>query len=251
MRVRTWAWVLITLTGIAAFPAAAQEEHEAVGKLLEKQFAKGEVKYDYLLYLPPDYGKEDKAVPLVLFLHGKGDKLDRMKRFGLPRQIESKKDVPFILVAPESPGGGWSPRSLAALLDEIEGKYKVDRDRVYVTGLSMGGFGTWTLVAAYPERFAAAVPICGGGSPRSAAKLKDLPIWAFHGAKDEVVPASRTEAMVQALKDAGSDRVRFTLYPDAGHNAWSATYSNPEVWEWLLKQRRAAGASPGAGKSSP
>jgi predicted peptidase len=236
MNSRALRWLVVL--AVAAVPMSAQaDEKEPVGKLLEKKFEKDSVKFDYLFYLPEGYGKDD-AVPLVLFLHGAGDKLDRMKRNGLPRQVERKKDYPFILVAPESPGRGWNPRSLNTLLDDVVSKYKVDKDRVYVTGLSMGGFGTWSLIAASPDRFAAAIPICGGGSPGNAKKLKDMPIWVFHGAKDETVPASRSEAMVKALKDAGSDKVKFTLYPDAGHNAWTPTYNNPDVWKWLLEQKR-------------
>jgi predicted peptidase len=102
----------------------------------------------------------------------------------------------------------------------------------------MGGYGTFSLVAAYPDRFAAAIPICGGGSPASAKKIKDLPIWVFHGAKDETVPAKRSEVMVKALKDAGSKSVKFTLYPEAKHDSWTQTYRNEKVWEWLLQQKR-------------
>ncbi len=235
-------FVLLTITAIPVQTLAA--DTEPVGKLQDKQFEKEitvKVKLDYLLYLPDGYGKDDKAWPLVLFLHGMGDRLERLKRAGLPRQIEQNKDTSFILVAPENPERGWNVRSLTALLDEVTAKYKVDKDRVYVTGLSMGGFGTWALAAASPERFAAIAPICGGGNPADAKKIKDLPIWVFHGAKDTVVPPSRSEAMVQALKEAGAADVKFTLYPDAAHDSWTATYRNPEFWDWLLKQKRGGG----------
>lgn len=237
------AWVVMLGLVVVAVPAWADEEKEPVGKLQKKLLEKesSKLKIDYLLYLPAGYGKEEKTWPLVLFLHGKGDKIERMERFGLPKQVERKKDHPFILIAPEAPGGRfWNSRDLTALLDEIEAKYKVDRDRVYVTGLSMGGFGTWSLAAAAPERFAAIIPICGGGNPTSAKKLKNVPIWVFHGAKDTTVPAKRSEAMVEALKEAGAKDVKFTLYPEAGHDSWTATYKNPDVWEWLLKQKRPA-----------
>jgi len=229
--------VVAVVAGLAS-PAAADEK-DPVGKLLDRKFEKETGKLDYLLYLPEDYGKEDKALPLVLFLHGAGDRIERLKRGGLPRSVERKKESRFILVAPQCPGRGWSVTALTALLDDIVAKYKVDKDRLYVTGLSMGGFGTWSLAAAHPDRFAAIVPICGGGNPRSAGKLKDLPIWVFHGAKDTIVPPGRSEAMVKALQDAGSEKVEFTLYPNANHDSWTATYNNPEVWDWLLKQKRA------------
>src|SRR5437773_2415481 len=206
-------------------------EKELVGKLIDKRFEKDKAALDYVLYLPPGYGNDDKAWPLVLFLHGRGDKLERLKRAGLPAQIAQKKD-PFIMVAPQAEPR-WNAAALNELLDDVVAKHKVDRDRVYVTGLSMGGFGTWSLATAYPDRFAAIIPICGGGNPANAAKIKDLPIWVFHGAKDKTVPPGRSEAMVKALKDAGAQNVKFTLYPEAGHNSWTPTYKNPEVWDWL------------------
>jgi predicted peptidase len=104
---------------------------------------------------------------------------------------------------------------------------------VYLTGLSMGGFGTWSLAAAHPEKFAAIAPICGGGEPRTARRLKSIPTWVFHGAKDPTVPLARSEAMVQALKKAGGD-VKFTVYRDAGHDSWTETYNNPKLYEWFL-----------------
>jgi predicted peptidase len=113
----------------------------------------------------------------------------------------------------------------------------IDRTRVYVTGLSMGGYGAWRLAATYPERFAAALPICGGGEPESMAKtLRRVPIWAFHGAKDAVVPLSETEDMVRAVRRAGGD-VRLTVYPDVEHNSWAQTYDNPKIYDWLLQHR--------------
>src|SRR5205823_3941888 len=113
-----------------------------------------------------------------------GDDLALVRRAGLPPVVERKEDFPFIVVAPQSPGRGWNPEALDALLDEVVSHYKVDKDRIYLTGLSMGGFGTWTLAAAHPGRFAAIAPICGGGDPKQADRLKGLPTWVFHGAKD-------------------------------------------------------------------
>jgi predicted peptidase len=115
--------------------------------------------------------------------------------------------------------------------------YRVDPDRIYLTGLSMGGSGTWTLAGEYPEYFAAIVPICGSGDPQDAKRLKELPIWVFHGAKDEAVPLSRSEEMVKALKEEGAE-VKFTIYPEAGHDSWTETYNNPELYQWLLKHKR-------------
>ena len=116
--------------------------------------------------------------------------------------------------------------------------YRVDPDRVYLTGLSMGGYGTWALAAAHPEKFAAAVPICGGGDPDTAPRLKDIPLWVFHGAKDSTVLPRESKRMVEAVKKAGGD-VKLTIYLDAGHDSWTATYDNPDLYKWLLDHKRA------------
>src|SRR5262245_26364635 len=196
------------LAALGGLVGAAWADDKAAGKQQEKHFEREitvKVRLNYLLYLPEGYGTASKAWPLVLFLHGageSGDDLAKVKKHGPPKLIEQGKSFPCIVVSPQSARRGWEPAALNALLDEVIATYRVDRDRVYVTGLSMGGFGTWALAAAYPDKFAAAVPICGGGNPADARKLKDLPIWVFHGAKDPTVPLKSSEAMVQALKAA-------------------------------------------------
>lgn len=195
---------------------------------------------DYLLFLPQGYEQSKKKWPLMLFLHGSGESghdLAKVKAHGPPKIVETKPDFPFILVSPQSPGRGWNPETLNGLLDEIIRTYRVDADRVYLTGLSMGGFGSWELAAAHPEKFAAVAPICGGGNPQDASKLAKLPIWVFHGAKDPVVPIQRSKDMVEALKAAGSN-VKFTIYPEAQHDSWTETYNNPEFYQWLSEQKR-------------
>jgi predicted peptidase len=177
----------------------------------------------------------------LLFLHGageRGDNLDLVKRHGPPKLIEAGKEFPFIVVSPQCPADKWwEPIELVALLDAIGQKYKVDPDRVYVTGLSMGGFGTWHLAAYAPERLAAIAPICGGGEIYWAKRFAHLPVWAFHGAKDTGVPLERSQVMVDELKKLGG-HPKFTIYPEAGHDAWTATYDNPQLYEWLLAQKR-------------
>ena len=126
---------------------------------------------------------------------------------------------------------------LNALLDEIIEKYNVDTDRVYLTGLSMGGFGSWALGCRNPERFAAIAPICGGGQPYVAGKLKDVPVWAFHGAKDPAVPIIMSEVMVRAINRAGGN-AKLTTYPNAGHDSWTATYTNQELYDWFLSHKK-------------
>ncbi len=197
---------------------------------------------DYLLFLPEGYGTAEVKWPLLMFLHGAGERgedLRLVKKHGPPRFLDHRTDFGFIVVSPQCPNDVWWPEKLDLLinlLDEIESRYDVDTDRVYLTGLSMGGFGTWSLACGYPERFAAIAPICGGGEKYLADRLKDVPVWAFHGAKDEVVPLARSEEMVKAVKENGGD-AKLTIYPDAGHNSWSRTYSNPELYGWFLKHR--------------
>jgi predicted peptidase len=197
-------------------------------------------KLDYLLSLPADYEKSRKSWPLVLFLHGSGESgtnLDKVKTHGPPKIVEAKGPFSFILVSPQCPGRGWNSDVLNALLDSVTRHYRVDKKRVYLTGLSMGGYGTWALAAAHPEKFAAIAPICGGGNPADAPKLAKLPIWVFHGGKDTTVPLQRSQEMVDAIKSAGGDP-KFTIYPDAGHDSWTETYNNPEFYQWLLSQAR-------------
>ncbi len=200
----------------------------------------------YLLYLPKDYQQKD-SWPLLLFLHGageRGDDLELVKKHGPPKLIASGKDFPFIVVSPQCPQERWwEPGELATLVDEIVEKQKVDKERIYVTGLSMGGFGTWSLAAYQPKRFAAIVPICGGGEPFTTMLLAHVPAWVFHGAKDPVVPLERSEKMVEAMKKFGGN-VKFTVYPEAGHDAWTETYANPQLYQWLLQQKRGAQSEP-------
>ena len=143
------------------------------------------VTFRYLLYLPKDY-EQRKSCPLMLFLHGRserGDNLELLKRHGPPKLIAAGKDFPFIVVSPQCSTGRWEPVKLAVLLDEIVGRYKVDQDHIYVTGLSMGGFGTWALAAYEPDRFAALAPICGSADPFGAKEIAHIPEWVFHGGK--------------------------------------------------------------------
>jgi len=231
---------VVCLSGLALWASGRQAAPSAqVPKHFEGKIALT-VKLDYLLFLPQGYETSAKRWPLMLFLHGSGESgsdLAKVKIHGPPRIVESKPDFPFILVSPQSPRMGWNVETLNALLDDITQHYRVDPDRVYLTGLSMGGYGTWSLAAAHPERFAAIVPICGGGNPADAAKLASLPVWVFHGAKDPTVPLERSKEMVEAIKSAGGNP-RFTIYPEAGHDSWTETYNNPELYQWLLEQKK-------------
>jgi predicted peptidase len=232
----TLAWVLLCWGGTAVMGANQSAE------TLDKQITKT-VTCSYLLSLPKGYGQKDQKWPLMMFLHGageRGDNLELVKKHGPPKLIEQGEALPFIIVSPQCPAGTWWPEkvdTLAALLDEIEAKYGVDKDRIYLTGLSMGGFGTWDLACREPARFAAIVPICGGGQWYLARRLKNVPVWAFHGAKDSVVPLELSEKMVEAVKRGGGD-AKLTVYAEANHDSWTATYNNAELYDWLLSHRR-------------
>jgi len=202
------------------------------------------VRLNYLLFLPKGYGSNaQQKWPLIIFLHGmgeRGDDLQLVKKHGIPKIVEQKEDFPFIAISPQCPENSiWNAEleSLNALLDDVVAKYAIDADRIYLTGLSMGGYGAWALAMAYPKRFAAIVPICGGGDPKNVSVLKDVPVWVFHGAKDNVVSPEESKKMVNALKEAGGN-VQFTLYPEADHDSWTVTYDNPELYQWLLKQSK-------------
>ena len=178
---------------------------------------------------------------MILFLHGageRGDDLEKVKVHGPPKLVEQGQHLPFIVVSPQCPlDDWWLPAQLIDLVDQISAQHRVDPDRIYLTGLSMGGYGTWATAIEYPDRFAAIAPICGGGDPEDVERITHIPTWVFHGAKDPVVPLQRSEVMVDALKERGAD-VKFTVYPEADHDSWTATYDNPEFYEWLLLQHR-------------
>lgn len=198
------------------------------------------VELQYLIYLPKNYETSEEQFPLLLFLHGAGERgndIELVKRHGPPKLVEEGKEFPFIIVSPQCPEGTrWNYQTLAltALLDEIESKYRVDKNRIYVTGLSMGGQGTWTLALTQPNRFAAIAPICGWSDSWEVCKISHIPIWVFHGAKDNVVPVSESQEMVKALQDCGAKEVKLTIYPEANHDSWTETYNNPELYNWLL-----------------
>jgi predicted peptidase len=224
----------------------AQQTPHALHKKITKV-----VRTQYLVFLPQDYQpKSSKRWPLMLFLHGAGERgsdLQLVTKHGPPKLVKHRPDFPFILVSPQCPAGQtWDNDVLLALLDEVLETYRVDPRRVYLTGLSMGGYGTWSLGLAHPERFAAIVPICGGGDPIKAflgsrdhqQALRSLGVWAFHGAKDSVVSVQESERMVSALRRVGCQDVQLTVYPEANHDSWTQTYENPQLYDWLLAHQR-------------
>ena len=201
----------------------------------------------YLLFLPCTYALRDsKKWPLILYLHGsteKGTDVDMMRRNGLPAYLQQEPDFPFVVISPQlSPERDrWDPDQLRLLLASVIPKLKIDRQRIYLTGWSLGATGTWETAMRFPGMFAAIAPVAGDVDARQAALLKGIPIWVFHGAEDENVPISESIQMVEALRLFGVD-VRFTVYKDCGHESWISAYSNPALFQWFLGHR-AGGAT--------
>lgn len=203
---------------------------------------------NYLLYLPKDYDQDTtRRWPIVLFLHGAGERgtnIDKVTVHGPPKLVKAGRDFPFILVSPQCPEGTrWNADRLMALMDELGGRLRVDPARWYVTGLSMGGFGSWDLATMYPDRWAAAAPVCGGGRTidvllKNKPEVKTIGVWAFHGGKDNVVLPDESERMVSTFKRAGNADVRLTVYPEAGHDSWTAAYNDGALYDWLLQHHR-------------
>ena len=207
------------------------------------------VRLRYLLFLPSRYGADPaEKWPLILFLHGFGecgDDLELAKTHGIPKIVENQPDFPFICVSPQCPAATEAVKDtwqqyhgiLKEMLNEIVAQYAVDKNRIYLTGISMGGYGTWSLAMAYPEMFAAIAPICGGGWSEPVYVLRDVPVWAFHGADDPTISLEYGQQIVEALRACGGN-VQFTVYPGVGHDSWTQTYDNPELYEWFLQHRQ-------------
>ena len=243
--------------GLLLMTSAAHQsyaEKAAAGRQVEQalELEEGSVKQvPYLLYLPRGYGQEQgKKWPLVLFLHGRGESygpLSLVTKWGLPKMVKEGHNLPCILVSPQCPGdNSWNQpgqqEALIKLLDSIGSTCAVDSNRVYLTGLSMGGYGAWRLAADHPERFAAVVPICGGGRTEDAERLKDIPIWGWHGEQDRTVDFQHSKEMVAAIRKAGGQKIKFTTLEGIGHNSWSTAYATPELYRWMNQQTLASGS---------
>lgn len=210
----------------------------------------------YRLFVP-DTIDPDARYPLVVFLHGgRGTGTDNVAQISetcysgshvwIRSEVQAKHPA-FVLAPQLPPGERWGapssrePSTYGALavelVNELQREYPIDRDRTYLTGQSLGGWGTWDLIAKRPALFAAAIPVCGGGNPGTASTMKDMAIWAFHGEKDEQISVERSRAMVEALEAAGVD-VRYTEYPTAGHAIWDRAYDEDGLTDWLFAQRR-------------
>lgn len=193
----------------------------------------------YLIALPEGYEAEpERRWPLVVFLHGAGERGDDLAKVGVhgpPKRVAEGESFPLIVVAPQCPADEWwTDQPVLELIDDLEERYRVDASRIYLTGLSMGGYGTWHFAAAAPHRFAAVAPICGGGVPYQMRRIPHLPVWAFHGDEDRAVPLEESVRLVEALKRHGNEQARLTVYEGVGHDSWTETYENPELYDWLL-----------------
>ena len=204
----------------------------------------------YLLYLPDDYDADQQKVwPFILFLHGSGEgghDIELVRLYGLPHQIDAQPDFPCIVLSPQCPlDVRWPEQSdkVIELLDAILSDLRVDHSRIYLTGLSMGGEGSWHLGSLHPERFAAVLPICGRtppqaeGFPENVCALKNVPVWVFHGAQDDRAPVENSKTMAKILEDCGGN-VKLTIFPDGDHFIWDQVYEDQAVWDWLLAQRK-------------
>lgn len=215
------------------------------GKQVELSFtAKDGGVVPYLLYLPADYDAAKGGLPLVLFLHGRGESngpLSKVTVWGPPQMAARGDALPYVLISPQCPKeDNWKSATqqtrVTELLDSVIETTKADTKRLYLTGLSMGGTGSWRMAADQPERFAAVVPICGSSDVSDAPKLKGNKIWAWIGDGDSVLDSNLK--MHAALKAAGNDSARLTVLEHIGHNSWSAAYATPDLTTWMFKQTR-------------
>lgn len=202
------------------------------------------VKLDYVLYTPDAYKDSKEDFPLIVFLHGAGERgtdLSKVSVHGPLQYIKEGNKIDAVILAPQCPEGVyWQPHEVAALVKKVIKENRIDENRVYLTGLSMGGYGVWATGGEYPELFAAMAPVCGAiyrPIYRNISHIQEMPIWVFHGALDDVVSPANSNEMVKTLKAAGSD-VKYTVYPFANHNSWTETYNNPELYEWMLAQKK-------------
>lgn len=228
--------------GIKASPYAAK-----ITGRFEKVTSKQGLNYQ--LYGNPKWDGK-KRYPVLIWLHGSGQSgTDNEAQMGGATKVftseENQKERPCFMVAPQCPDSdiGWNKEvanNLMALIADLTDKLPIDTDRIYLTGSSMGGFGTFNLAAKYPAVFAAAVPLCGGGDPKSAEALKPVPMWVFHGDKDDMVPVERSRVIVKAIEAIGGEKIKYTELTGEGHGITGIVYAKPELHTWIFEQRRAA-----------
>jgi len=234
-------WTLLAATGVFA-----RQVEVTAATLYEPNGPDAPEPWRYLLHLPEGYEEQPvKSWPLLFYLHGRsirGQDLSRLKHYGPPSFLDRTPDFPFVVVSPQLSAGSWQPQPLVRLLDEVLETYRIDRNRVYLTGVSLGGGGAWYLAGAAPERFAAFAPVCGYGGLSLADKVAGLPIWAFHGKQDEIVSLEPHRRLIEAIRNRGGD-ARMTVFPDGDHGSIILpVYRMEELYDWFLSHRRSSGA---------
>ena len=232
----------------ASQPVRSADEKPKTG-FVDKTFKNADgTTSPYVVFVPKDYDGT-KEYPTILFLHGAGETKSTKKDAKMPVEVgigpaikKREKDFPFIVVIPQAENFGWAAdtknaKRALAILDDVQKEYKTDAKRQYLSGLSMGGMGTWSIAMAHPDRFAAIVPVCGRGDTKTAEKIKDLPCWCFHGDADAAVKVEGSREMIDAVKKAGGSP-KYTEYPKVGHNSWDMAYGTDELYTWLLEQKK-------------
>ncbi len=196
---------------------------------------------EYLRYYRHDPAGAGKK-PLLVYLHGagsRGDDLSLMSRLCVFKEMDEGREIDAVIVAPQCHKDNWNDQyeTLTAFIRSMIDEPMIDESRVYICGASMGGYGTWAMITSHPDWFAAAVPVCGGGMYWNAGRLKNVPIWAFHGALDTTVLSEESIHMVKAVNNNGG-HAKLTIYPDVAHDAWTPAFADDEMWAWMFAQRR-------------
>lgn len=200
---------------------------------------KGEVEDGYNFWLSePDDISEKK--PLVIFLHGKslcGTDLNKVKKYGTIDAIEKGRDIDAYVIAPQNPGGSWNPEKIMNIVDWVEDNYDIDTNRVYVLGMSLGGYGTLSVAHEYPDKIAAAIAMCGGHNKNDSSALNEVPLWIIHGTADNSVPVSKSDMVVESMqqKDPETRRLIYDRVPGMNHSKPARVFYMPETYEWLFQ----------------
>ena len=247
MRLSTVALLIL----FGALPCAGQN---VIDGFVARVYRNGSQSMPYRLFIPSDY-KQDMQYPLMLWLHGAGGaggdnraqiRADQTLGTHTWTKPQNQAKYPAFVVVPQS-STNWvssgldrlSPEMFLVLsiLESLRAEFNIDATRIYVAGQSDGGIGTWNIIVQKPNVFAAAIPLCGGGDASRVSAIVNIPIWAFHGARDKVISVNESRRMINALKRAGG-HPRYTEYPDAGHDVWTRAFAEKDLVEWLFAQHR-------------
>ncbi len=205
------------------------------------QAMRGKADYPFWINLPSDSILNSKP-PILIFLHGKslsGTDLNRVRKYGVIHEMDKGRKIPAIVVAPQVASGSWNPDKVLSVLEYVQKTYNTDSSRVYVVGMSLGGYGTLHFAGKYASRITAAVALCGGGNPKDAANLSTIPLWIQHGNKDYAVPISESEKMVSAIKLVDASKLIYTVHPGADHGDLERVFRTDEMYNWLFLQKKA------------